>query len=460
MTPPKIQRDYYALLTNPKGDRVLLYESADGWKMPYWESGRPGHTQVETPQTIGTIQELTGLKVVLLMNYVRTRTQSGENSWHIRRVFAAEVFEGQPTPDGAGWFTLPEIENLQFADALTARDVRDWLQENTNPANIPALRVPWARPGWYAGVTNWLNAQMARLGWEITGEISLRKFNCISALLKVPTSAGEVYMKAVPNYFGTEPQFSQPLERLIPGKVPHILAVDVERGFILMADFKGAPLDDQTDIEPYKEAVREYAQLQIACVPHTQELIAAGARHYPLSKMAERITNLFNRRELMRIGEPLVGLTPEEADRVAAVLPRVIEMCTELEAFGLPETIETGDFHAYNVATTANGYVFYDWSDLTITQPFVSLPPFVFNADNLQEIPGFAETLRDAYLEPWQEYAPLEKLHEAYKLGYTLGMVTQLLNYEYIFDNLEDRDKWEVEQAFGGFYKDLLEQLS
>ena len=97
-------------------------------------------------------------------------------------------------------------------------------------------------------------------------------------------------------------------------------------------------------------------------------------------------------------------LEPEEISRLRAFSARLAELCHELAAHGVPETVQHDDLHLGNVCERRGRLRLLDWGDSSIAHPFASLVvPFRF----LEEINGLPPThrwfkrLREAYLEPW-----------------------------------------------------------
>jgi hypothetical protein len=68
-----------------------------------------------------------------------------------------------------------------------------------------------------------------------------RSTRSISAFLQ----AGDAYFKAVPRIFAAEPAITEGLARLHPGLVPEVLAVDVDRRWLLTRDFGDEKLMDR-----------------------------------------------------------------------------------------------------------------------------------------------------------------------------------------------------------------------
>ena len=83
---------------------------------------------------------------------------------------------------------------------------------------------------------------------------------------------------------------------------------------------------------------------------------------------------------------------------------RFEELCSEVAARDIPETIQHDDLHMNNVYAHSDRLRVLDWGDSSISHPFASLVvTFRFLEERNELPPGdpwFAR-LRDAYLEPW-----------------------------------------------------------
>src|SRR5207249_2869586 len=92
--------------------------------------------------------------------------------------------------------------------------------------------------------------------------------------------------------------------------------------------------------------------------------------------------------------QPIVG----SIDTVAlhAQARKLAWVAAELADFGLPPTLEHGDFHAGNVRVTDDGCIFYDWSHATLTYPLVGLGDLLFDDDWFPDRPDFTDRIVDA----------------------------------------------------------------
>jgi aminoglycoside phosphotransferase (APT) family kinase protein len=137
------------------------------------------------------------------------------------------------------------------------------------------------------------------------------------------------------------------------------------------------------------------SELQRGEVAHAHEHLAHGVPDLRLSTLPARYERFLD-------GE--LPLEQDEIRRLREFAPRFAELCAELTAHDVPETIQHDDLHHANVYSEGNQLRLLDWGDSSVAHPFFSL---VVTFRFLEEInklppsdPWFAR-LRDAYLEPW-----------------------------------------------------------
>jgi Phosphotransferase enzyme family len=247
----------------------------------------------------------------------------------------------------------------------------------------------------------------------VTGELDQFHVRWWSTVIRVPAAGGDLYFKAVGRGFEFEPPLTATLAELAPDRVTGLVAVDAVRGWMLMRD-AGEQLRDlvrrPADLHHWEDALPRYAELQIAAAPLAGELLAVGVPDVRLSKLPDQLGGL--------LGRPKARLDAQLHDRVLAALPEIGAMCSELAAYGIPETIQHDDLHDRQVFVRNGSYVFFDWGDSCVSHPFHSLTVTLrATAAKLDLEPGGAELrrLRDAYLEPFG--APAEAADLAYRTG-------------------------------------------
>ena len=190
-----------------------------------------------------------------------------------------------------------------------------------------------------------------------------------------------------------------------------------------------------------------YAQFQIETSAYSHRLLALGCPDRRLQVLPVLFEQVIADTPVLLVGCK-GGVSEAELDQLRKFTPHVQAMCDELASFNLPETLHHDDFHTHNILINKQGYVFFDWGDSGITHSFFSM--FIalrsakytleYNEDTLLR-------LRDAYLEPWSAYAPKEHLLAAFQLAQRLAIFSRALTWYWIVVHLEDRVRWEFEDA-------------
>src|SRR5690606_29162236 len=146
-------------------------------------------------------------------------------------------------PDGARWLASDGLHGVTLTDDYLRRVISAWLRERETGA-VPPERPPWAFDGWLDRAHDWIAAQVASQGWTLTGEIELGRKWCITCMFKVPTDAGTLYFKAVPDTFSREIEITRYLGALYPDSIPSIVAAEPDEHWLLMRDFNAEILGD------------------------------------------------------------------------------------------------------------------------------------------------------------------------------------------------------------------------
>jgi hypothetical protein len=239
-------------------------------------------------------------------------------------------------------------------------------------------------------VEAWVRSRVAAVG-----AIEVAHERPWATVWRVPVADGAVWFKVCGAVQAFEPRLTARLFERWPDRVTEVLAHDQERGWLLLAD-AGAPVGERGNPpEAWLAALPAYAELQRGEAAHVLDHLADGVPDLRIQTLPERLDDLL-RRDL-----PLDGV---EVARLRAHGSRFGELCRELDAAGVPSTIQHDDLHHKNLYERDGRLRVLDWGDSSISHPFASL---VVTFRFLEEITKLPPTdqwfvrLRDAYLEPW-----------------------------------------------------------
>jgi hypothetical protein len=274
--------------------------------------------------------------------------------------------------------------------------------------------------------------QLETVGLEVAGEIEQPHVRPWSTVLRAPTASGPVWFKANVPGLAHEAAVVQTLAARRPDLLPALLAVDLERGWMLQGD-GGTRLreivEGNGDLGVWEQILPLYAELQIDAAADRERLLAAGAPDRRLAVLPGQFE------ELLAAGQELQSLTADELHRLRDLVPQIETECLELEAHGLPETIQHDDLHDGQVFVQDGRYLFFDWGDACVSHPFHTLVVTLAVLAHRLELEHDAPELgrfRDAYLEPWTRFRPRSELEEAYPLAYRLGVLCRGLTWAMI----------------------------
>jgi hypothetical protein len=254
----------------------------------------------------------------------------------------------------------------------------------------------WEDPAWLAQAYEWIEGELARLGLRRTGEIEQPHVYPWSTVLRVPTDVGDVWFKANADALQHEAALVTLLSSRRPDCMPPLLGADLERGWMLMAD-AGTSLRQlqatERDLGRWLDVLPLYAGLQLDLAGDADELLTLGVPDLRLATLAQRYERLV---EELHVDQ-----------RFRDAVPRVAELCAELAAHGIPETVQHDDFHDGQVFVRDGRYLLLDWGDACVSHPFFTLSVTLEGvlAWGLDDVEGSVDTVpfRDAYLAPWAE---------------------------------------------------------
>ena len=147
--------------------------------------------------------------------------------------------------------------------------------------------------------------------------------------------------------------------------------------------------------------------------------------------------------DLLRHDLPLEG---DEIGRLREFAPRFAELCSELTAHDVPETVQHDDLHMSNVYAQGERLRLLDWGDASISHPFASLVVTFRFLEEINKLPSgdpwFAR-LRDAYLEPWGR-----GLAGAFALAIRVGTFAHTFAWARQRDHLAEQARAEFDKGF------------
>lgn len=318
-------------------------------------------------------------------------------------------------------------------------------------------RSRWLDPDWHAAVLAWVGDQLGRRGLRITGRVEQPHIRPWSTTLSVPTDAGPTWFKAGGPGNAYEAALLEALARWGTSGVLAPLAVDVERGWLLLPD-GGTRLRETLDggpgLEAWERILGEWASIQRDVAPRAAELLALGVPDRRPSAMSGELEAL--------IDDPAAQLEPADRARLRALLPTYATWCAELAALGVESTLQHDDLHDGNVFVGTWGDRIFDWGDASLAHPFGTLL-VTFRSISSRGLGddaagrGAMARLRDVYLEAWTDRHSRDDLVAAVPLAMRVAIVGRALSWKRALTGIPLDDHGEWTGNVGGWLLELFE---
>ena len=279
---------------------------------------------------------------------------------------------------------------------------------------------------------DWIRAHV-----EPVGAIETEHERPWATVLRVPLADSVAWFKACAPVQAFEPRLTAELFARWPDRVAEVLGHDEKRAWLLLAD-AGTPIGVfGNPPEAWLVALPLYAELQRGEAAHTHQHLTHHVPDLRVATLPARYDDLLQRD---------LPLDPDEIGRLHEFAPRFAELCGELAAHDLAETVQHDDLHHANLYAQGERLRLLDWGDASISHPFASL---VVTFRFLEEItklppddPWFAR-LRDAYLEPWGP-----GLAGAFALAIRVGTFAHTIAWARQRDHLPEQARAEFDRGF------------
>lgn len=323
-----------------------------------------------------------------------------------------------------------------------------------------STQTNWQNPDWLTQAQQWIRDELAAQAITITGPIDQFHVRPWSTVMRIPTSQGDVYFKASASVCAHDTAVTQIIYRLRPDNIPAILAIDAERGWLLLAD-GGLRLREAFHVEKkpmsdWSQILAQYADFQMAMAEHVDELLAAGVPDQRLERLPGLYEEILNDTQWLLIDQP-DGLTSAEYERLKAAVPQVAQICHQLASCGVPDSLHHNDLHDGNIFVGNGRYLFFDWGDSSVSHPFFCLRTVFVSIEytfGLAENDAIFDTFSWAYLARWTKFETEANLMTAFTLARQLWALSSAVKYRMHVSQVE-----EMREQYAGAVPGLLQEF-
>jgi hypothetical protein len=401
------------LITRRKASEILLLPRGTIWTLPCVDIDADRRIAEQLTREAARVW---GLEAYCL---IPPNTQSkGRNFPTWSAVMEVVDHNCRPAP---GTFWTPGPTAMVCSDPQDASSIQELLSELDSYRRGYKIG-PFAQPGWVLDLFRWAQDQVTPLGLRLTGNFRQLNASPTFSLIRMETNDCALWFKATGKPNAHELSITTTLQRLFPEFLPLLLGIHQEWNGWLSLEAPGSLLDEANDFRAWERAAETLADLQIASILKTGELLDSGAKDLRISKLAEQIPPfLAGMQDLMARQEKTspAPLGRSELDSLARALNRC---CTTLESLRIPDTLGHIDFNPGNILVSPGRCVFLDWAEAAVTNPVLT---FEYFSEHLSQrgIAGAEarERLLSAYLPRWSVFCPVENLRRALALSPSLA---------------------------------------
>lgn len=308
----------------------------------------------------------------------------------------------------------------------------------------------------------WIRARLEENEIRLTGDIENLQQRPWGLLLRMPTSAGVYFFKAIAPLYRFEAPLTAVLAQTNPESVPQLLGWDTARGWLLMRD-GGARLREQIrstrDASVWLSLLPRYARLQKTIAARVPEMLNFGTPDYQPEALPARYTEMLDATEHLYLDQPN-GLTAAEHDALRALMPQLEAWCEQLRASPIPASIDHGDLHDANVFLDGDTCRIADWGDACVGHPFFSMRVVLVSVETSLDLDDYSpETapVRDAYLAAWRDFASPQTLKELFRIAFRVAQVSGALKWYDLVRNLAPEDRMGHAHGTPALLRDFLQ---
>jgi hypothetical protein len=393
------------MITRRRATELLLTTNDSVVSLPRVEI-RAGQRIAE--QLAETAKQTLGIEAYTL--FVSRTPAAPENALGTKCALLESLEQNDAAPTGTSWVSSAGATVDASMPSGDCAAIRGTLQELERDAAEP-VSAPFARPGWIKELSDWIQEQLDPLGLRMTGRFQQLNAGRKFSLVRIETCGPAVWFKATGEPNIHEVPVTVTLARLFPSYVPELLGLHSSWNGWLSREASGSTLDNFSDVAAWKRVAKKLAELQIASIAKSTELLESGCKEIGLSKLIEEVDPFLVRMSAlmaMQEEQPPAILTKSQLQILGEELKNA---CSELQYIRLPHTLGHFDFNPGNILVSPETCIFLDWAEASVTLPLIT---FEYLREHHRRLhPGdekAVEKIKSAYLDAWLPFFSLDDL--------------------------------------------------
>ncbi len=315
---------------------------------------------------------------------------------------------------------------------------------------------------WLTSAHQWIVEQLELAGFQIIAELDQFHIREWSTVIRIPTNDGDFFFKACADSQKFEPAFHEILYQKAPEKCLELIAVDIDRGWMILPDggqtlreFEARKIKEKS----WKKLLSDFAKLQIQLAPSAEELLNTGLADYRINELGAYYPKVLEAKSMLMNADD-ESLTAKEFEILINKQAEFEKLLINLADLGIPNSIEHGDLHDANVFFNGSELKIFDWGDASYSHPFISLMIPLRVLGNYLELKPEThpdlEWARRAYFEPWTDFLPYTDLLEVWDAALHVGRFHRSLSWYKVAlaDNGNKHSQYNA--SFSGWVKEFI----
>jgi hypothetical protein len=352
------------LLFGRKGTELLLLRGASGFRLPELRIPR---WQRIAPNLNAEAKRLWQLDTVSVFPFdaVPAALAPDRRKYHIMELCEPEDL-ARIAPD---FLLVSALGEALFADRRDFISVQQAMGFD-GASFAEEYRGPFSEFGSFQKIRAWVEAQLHPLGLRSDGCFRQLQASAAFALIRFQTDRCGVWFKAVGEPSTREFRITTELTARFPSYLPVPIATCTEWNAWLSKEADGQDLFNCMEITAWRRAAESLADLQIASIAHTSDILAAGARDVRAGRLLMLANPFFEVMEQVMQQQTKATPPPLHTHEINQVQEQVVSLLEEMDFIRMPDTLNHLDPNPGNVFVSERRCTFLDWADAAVGNPF------------------------------------------------------------------------------------------
>ena len=322
----------------------------------------------------------------------------------------------------AQWLEETSLTEDLFVDRSDYTAVRDSMAR-CHVEMLDAQSGPFARPGWFRELYQWIQGVTQPLGSPLNGAFQQLNASPSFSLIRFETEGPAFWFKAVGPPNQAEFPITRTLAELFPECIPPIFADRPDWNGWLTREAAGVNLAESQKSALWDAAAAALARLQLASIGHSRRILAAGAHDLRVASLADRVQPFMETMALVMERQTKVPPPALSRAELAVVGERICQAIDKITDLEIPDALGHLDLNPGNIVVFGEHSVFLDWAEAYVGLPFFCLQ---YLLEHLRREAGtnsaIEGSLFESYRAPWDPIISSEAIADVLEVAPILAV--------------------------------------